>query len=157
MSNQFKVGDTVKRVKGGNEGEVFVVGVVGYSPLRSDYCRPAVWAQGKKAGSSGFHYEENLVLVETGPTLEEQQAKAKAELDRINTLIAERDTPKLGSIYVGDLTQSYCTALVMDVVDGTVFYRVHNPTRGMTRWAARQGSITWFAKYFTLQSEKPKS
>lgn len=49
---------------------------------------------------------KTVKAVKPEPTLEEQQAKAKAELDRINALIAERDSPKVGDRFYNNTHSS---------------------------------------------------
>lgn len=149
MGNHFKVGDTVKRVKGGNEGEVFVVGAVGYYLFGPDRYRLAVWPEGVRAVSYGFHYEENLVLVDAEPTLEEQQAAAKAELDHINALIVERDTPKVGQKFLK--VDGKHEAVVQEVFEGVVFYRCQSANKAFTTWGACQRPLEDFLAHFKPQ------
>lgn len=143
----FKPGDRVRTVS-----------KPGYTPLKgagleyvikgaSDYVSVDWGVLYELEGVTYGAYAIGLELVE--PSLEEQQAAAKAELNRINALIAERDAPKVGREFLK--VDGKYLAVVQEVFEGVVFYRSCSTAPYLRGWASTQRPLQDFLDNFKPQ------
>lgn len=137
MDNKFKPGDRVRTVKYKNYTPLLGVGKEFTINGVAEYVSPSHGRLYTMKEASGGVYEAGLELIKD--TLEEQLTKAKAALDRINALILERDSPKVGDRFCNATMTLVFT--VLDVYRGRVFGRRENRLDPL-RWPCQAASYT---------------